>query len=221
MKKETGDHLQLLNQAIIQGRVDEARLLAEKALASGWPPLQVIEKSCLPAIEEVGRLWEAGEYFLPELIAGAEAMKAAMTILLQAALKSSGQRLSSAGRVVIGTVEGDIHDIGKNLVASMLRAASFEVIDLGADVKTEKFVETAVEEEADLIALSALLTTTMLNQKKVIEMLKSRGLRDRFKVMVGGAPVTEKYAREIGADGYGESAVQAVAVARSLVQVRR
>lgn len=220
MNQETGEHLQLLTQAIIQGRVDEARLLADKALASGPPPLQVIEKSCLPAIEEVGRLWEAGEYFLPELIAGAEAMKAAMAIL-QAALKSSGQRLSSAGRVVIGTVEGDIHDIGKNLVASMLRAASFEVIDLGADVKTEKFVETAVEEKADLIALSALLTTTMLNQKKVIEMLKSCGLRDRFKVIVGGAPVTEKYAREIGADGYGESAVQAVAVVRSLVQVRR
>lgn len=220
MKQEPNDHLQLLNQAIIQGRVDEARLRAEKALASGRLPLQIIEESCLPAIEEVGRLWEAGEYFLPELIAGAEAMKAAMAIL-QAALKFSGQTLPSAGRVVIGTVEGDIHDIGKNLVASMLRAASFEVIDLGADVKIEKFVETAVEEKADLIALSALLTTTMLNQKKVIEMLKSRGLRDRFKVMVGGAPVTEKYAREIGADGYGESAVQAVAVARSLVQVRR
>lgn len=220
MKQKTNDHLQLLNQAIIQGRVDEAGPLAEKALASGRPPLEIIEKSCLPAIEEVGRLWEAGEYFLPELIAGAEAMKAAMAVL-QAALKSAGQTMASAGRVVIGTVEGDIHDIGKNLVASMLRAASFEVIDLGADVKIEKFVETAVEEKADLIALSALLTTTMLNQKKVIEMLKSRGLRDRFKVMVGGAPVTEKYAREIGADGYGESAVQAVAVARSLVQVRR
>ncbi|MGB9906391.1 MAG: corrinoid protein [Candidatus Saccharicenans sp.] len=220
MKQETSEQLQLLTQAIIQGRVDESGPLAEKALASGRPPLEIIEKACLPAIEEVGRLWEAGEYFLPELIAGAEAMKAAMAIL-QAALKATGQTLQSAGRVVIGTVEGDIHDIGKNLVASMLRAASFEVIDLGADVKIDKFVEAAVEENADLIALSALLTTTMLNQKKVIELLKSRGLRDRFRVMVGGAPVTEKYAREIGADGYGESAVQAVAVARSLVQIRR
>ncbi|MBC7348549.1 MAG: corrinoid protein [Candidatus Aminicenantes bacterium] len=220
MKQETNEHLKLLNQAIVQGRVEEAGPQAEKALASGLPPLEIIEKACLPAIEEVGRLWEGGEYFLPELIAGAEAMKAAM-VILQAALKSAGQTLQSTGRVVIGTVEGDIHDIGKNLVASMLRAASFEVIDLGADVKIEKFVETAVEEKADLIALSALLTTTMLNQKKVIELLTSRGLRDRFKVMVGGAPVTEKYALEIGADGYGESAVQAVAVARSLVQARR
>jgi len=216
MKTETDIHLHSLSQAIIQGLVEEAGPLAEKALAAGFQPLQVIEKACLPAIEEVGRLWECGDYFLPELIAGAEAMKAAMAVL-QTAMKSSGQSLKSAGRVVIGTVEGDIHDIGKNLVASMLRAAGFEVIDLGADVKVERFVETAVEEKADLIALSALLTTTMLNQKKVMELLASRGLRERLKVMVGGAPVTEKFAREIGADGYGESAVQAVAVARALM----
>lgn len=146
-------------------------------------------------------------------------MKAAMTVL-QEALKSSGQSLKSAGRVVIGTVEGDIHDIGKNMVASMLRASGFEVIDLGADVKVERFVETAEREKADIIALSALLTTTMLNQKRVVELLVSRGLKDRFKVMVGGAPVTEKFAREIGADGYGESAVQAVSVARNLLSGR-
>lgn len=219
MKPELNKHLQDLSQAIIQGLVDEAGPLAEKALAEELPPLQVIEQACVPAIEEVGRLWEAGDYFLPELIAGAEAMKAAMAVL-QEALKSSGQSLKSAGRVVIGTVEGDIHDIGKNLVASMLRASGFEVIDLGADVKVEKFVEVAASEEADIIALSALLTTTMLNQKKVVELLVSRGLKDKFTVMVGGAPVTEKFAREIGADGYGESAVQAVSVARKLMARR-
>ncbi len=219
MKPELNKHLQDLSQAIIQGLVDEAGPLAEKALTEELPPLQVIEQACVPAIEEVGRLWEAGDYFLPELIAGAEAMKAAMAVL-QEALKSSGQSLKSAGRVVIGTVEGDIHDIGKNLVASMLRASGFEVIDLGADVKVEKFVEVAASEEADIIALSALLTTTMLNQKKVVELLVSRGLKDKFTVMVGGAPVTEKFAREIGADGYGESAVQAVSVARKLMARR-
>lgn len=210
------DVLQSLNRAIVEGRPEEAPRLAEEALAAGLQPLEIIEKACVPAIEEVGRLWEAGDYFLPELIAGAEAMKSAMAVLQQA-LKSSGQSLKSCGRVVIGTVEGDIHDIGKNLVASMLRASGFEVIDLGADVKAEKFVETAAREKADIIAMSALLTTTMLNQKKVIALLKEKGLRENFKVMVGGAPVTEKFAREIGADGYGESAVQAVAVARSLL----
>lgn len=210
------DVLQSLYRAIVEGRPEEAPRLAEEALAAGLQPLEIIEKACVPAIEEVGRLWETGDYFLPELIAGAEAMKSAMTVLQQA-LKSSGQRLKSCGRVVIGTVEGDIHDIGKNLVASMLRASRFEVIDLGADVKAEKFVETAAREKADIIAMSALLTTTMLNQKKVIALLQEKGLRENFKVMVGGAPVTEKFAREIGADGYGESAVQAVAVARSLL----
>lgn len=219
MKPELDDQLQSLNRAIIEGRPEEAGSLAEKALAAGGQPLELIEKACVPAIEEVGRLWEAGDYFLPELIAGAEAMKAAMTVL-QAALKSSGQSLKSAGRVVIGTVEGDIHDIGKNLVASMLRASGFEVVDLGADVKVEKFVEAAAEEKADIIAMSALLTTTMLNQKRVVELLVSRGLRAQVKVMVGGAPVTERYAREIGADGYGESAVQAVSVARNLMAGR-
>ncbi|MCX8160484.1 MAG: corrinoid protein [Candidatus Saccharicenans sp.] len=219
MKPELNNLLHSLKQSIIQGQVDEAGPLARKALASGLEALQVIEKACVPAIEEVGRLWEAGDYFLPELIAGAEAMKAAMTVL-QEALKSAGQSLKSAGRVIIGTVEGDIHDIGKNLVASMLRASGFEVIDLGADVKIDKFVDMAERERADIIALSALLTTTMLNQKKVVDLLVSRGLRDKIKVMVGGAPVTEKFAREIGADGYGESAVQAVSVARSLMSGR-
>ncbi|MGB9892879.1 MAG: cobalamin B12-binding domain-containing protein [Candidatus Saccharicenans sp.] len=219
MKSEVNEFLQSLNQAILQGQVEEAGPLAEKSLKAGFSPLEIIEKACVPAIKEVGRLWEEGDYFLPELIAGAEAMKAAMAVL-QSALKASGQSLKSAGRVVIGTVEGDIHDIGKNLVASMLRASNFEVIDLGADVKVEKFIEVATQEKAEIIALSALLTTTMLNQKKVIDLLLSRGLRNEFKVMVGGAPVTAHWAKEIGADGYGESAVQAVEVARRLLLSR-
>jgi trimethylamine corrinoid protein len=220
MNSEQEKILQELSQAIIQGEVKAARNLAEKSVAIGLSPLEVIQKNCVPAIEQVGRLWENGDYFLPELIAGAEAMKAAMSEL-QAALKASGQVMASAGKVVIGTIEGDIHDIGKNLVAAMLRATGFEVIDLGADVKLEKFIETALMEQADIIALSALLTTTMLNQRKLIEMLVSQGLRNRFKVMVGGAPVSERWAKEIGADGYGENAVQAVEAGRKLVNRKR
>jgi trimethylamine corrinoid protein len=216
MSSEQDKIIHELNQAIVRGEIETARNLAEKTLEFGFLPLAIIQKSCLPAIEEVGRLWEAGDYFLPELIAGAEAMKTAMSVL-QPALKVSGQTLRSSGKVVIGTVEGDIHDIGKNLVASMLRATGFEVIDLGADVKLEKFIETAVREKADIVALSALLTTTMVNQKKFIELLVSQGLRGQFKVMVGGAPVSERWARAIEADGYGESAVQAMEVARKLL----
>jgi len=217
MNIEKDKILQELNRAIVRGEIETARCLAERTLKSGFLPLATIQKSCLPAIEEVGRLWEVGDYFLPELIAGAEAMKAAMSVL-QVALKDSGQTLESSGKVVIGTVEGDIHDIGKNLVASMLRATGFEVIDLGADVKLEKFIEIALREKAEVIALSALLTTTMLNQKRFVGLLVNQNLRQEFKVIVGGAPVSERWAREIGADGYGESAVQAVELVREILK---
>jgi trimethylamine corrinoid protein len=175
----------------------------------------VIDKGYITGIQKVGQLWEEGEYFLPELITSAECMKAAMKIM-QPELEKAQIQMQSAGTVVIGTVEGDIHDIGKNLVASILSANGFDVVDLGADVKLETFIEKAEEVSADLICLSALLTTTMTGQKRLIELLKEKGLYGRYKVMVGGAPVNQKWADDIGADGYSENALTAVGAAKKL-----
>jgi trimethylamine corrinoid protein len=211
----TDDTLAKMAQAIIDGRAEDARALAEGAVAGGLDLLEVIEKGYVPGLQKVGELWEKGEYFLPELISSAESMKAAMAVL-QPELKKANVEAPVKGRVVIGTIEGDIHDIGKNLVASMLQAHGFDVQDLGADVKLERFIEKAEETGADFICLSALLTTTMLNQKKFIELLRSRNLAGRFKVLVGGAPVTQRWASEIGADGYAENAPAAVRLALRL-----
>jgi corrinoid protein of di/trimethylamine methyltransferase len=205
-----------MTQAIVDGDRIAAVALSRAALDEGVDPSESIEKGFIPGIQEVGRLWESGDYFLPELIASAEAMKAAMTIL-RPALESGRRDAFSAGKVVIGTVEGDIHDIGKNLVAALLSANGFEVLDLGADVKFPTFIDRAVEAGADLICLSALLTTTMLGQRRFLELLRERGLRDRFKVLVGGAPTSLKWAQEIGADGYGENAPAAVREAQKLL----
>lgn len=209
-----------MTQAIIEGNLEEAVSLAEEALRLGLNPAEVIERGYVPGIQKVGELWEKGEYFLPELITSAEAMKAAMAIL-EPALKQGGQASRSAGKVVIGTVEGDIHDIGKNIVASMLQASGFEVYDLGADVKLEKFAEKANEMAADVIGLSALLTTTMTGQKHFIDYLISQGLRERYKVIVGGAPVTAEWAQRIGADGYAENAVAAVRLVKQLLSPKK
>ncbi len=205
-----------MSAAIVAGDRDEARRLAEDALRSGFDLIEVVEQGYLPGIQKVGELWEQGEYFLPELISSAEAMKAAMAVL-EPALNRQGSGAVMGGKVVIGTVEGDIHDIGKNLVASMLQAGGFEVFDLGADVKMERFIDKAEEVGAALICLSALLTTTMMNQRRLIGLLRDKGLRDKYKVLVGGAPATRKWAEEIGADGYAENAVAAVKLAKALV----
>jgi corrinoid protein of di/trimethylamine methyltransferase len=205
-----------MSEAIVAGDRDAALHLAEEALRSGLDLLEVVEKGYVPGIQKVGELWEQGEYFLPELISSAEAMKAAMAVL-EPGLNRLGAGAAVGGKAVIGTVEGDIHDIGKNLVASMLQAGGFEVFDLGADVKMERFIDKAEEVGADLICLSALLTTTMMNQRRLIGLLRDRGLRDRYKVLVGGAPATRTWAEEIGADGYAENAVAAVKLAKSLV----
>jgi len=210
------DMLAKMAQAIIDGRRDDASSLAADAVAGGLDLLEVIEKGYLPGIRRVGELWEKGEYFLPELISSAEGMKAAM-VVLEPALRAARIDAPVKGRVVIGTVEGDIHDIGKNLVAAMLQANGFDVHDLGASVKLERFIEKAEEVSADFVCLSALLTTTMLNQRKFLELVKARGLKDRFKFLVGGAPVTERWASEIGADGYAESATSAVRLAQRLM----
>lgn len=209
------DLLRSMKEDIVAGDRAGAASLAAEAVRSGLDLPEVIEKGCIPGIKRVGELWEQGEYFLPELIASAEAMKAAMAVL-EPELHRKKIRARTGGKLVIGTVEGDIHDIGKNLVASMLQAAGFEVFDLGADVKLERFIEQAEAVGAETICLSALLTTTMSNQKRFIGLLRDKGLRAKYKVLVGGAPASRKWADEIGADGYAENAVAAVRLVKSL-----
>ncbi len=208
--------LKKIERAIVEGNREEAEALARDAIKQKLDLNEVIDKGYVPGIQKVGDLWEKGEYFLPELITSAECMKAAMRVL-KPELEKAQISSKSKGKVVIGTVEGDIHDIGKNLVASMLAANGFQVVDLGADVKLEKFIESAEAENADFICLSALLTTTMLGQKKVIEILKEKNLAGRYKVLVGGAPVNQKWADDIGAEGYGENAMIAVKIAKKLI----
>lgn len=203
-------------QAVIDGDNEEAMALAQQALDRGIDPLEAINKGFSAGMDVVGELYSSGEYFLPDLILGGEAMKAALTVL-EPALKASGQARQVLGKVVLGTVKGDIHEIGKSLVGSMLSAGGFEVYDLGIDVPTEAFVAKSREYNADIVALSALLTTTMLHQRDVIEHLTEAGLRDRVRVMVGGSPVTQDWADQIGADGFAEDAAGAVVVARRLV----
>lgn len=204
-----------MREAVVSGDKLRARSLAEEALGLGIDPTRIMEKGYIPGIQKVGDLWEQGEYFLPELITSAACMKEAMEVL-RPALLQGGRATSPEGAVVIGTVEGDIHDIGKNLVAAMLQANGFEVHDLGADVKLERFIAEAEEKNADIICLSALLTTTMLNQKRLIALLADKGLRDRYGVLVGGAPVTRAWADQIGADGFGANAPDAVRAAKAI-----
>ncbi len=203
-------------QAIIDGDPDEAEALAHKALELGIDPLEAINKGFTPGINKVGDLFASGEYFLPDLVIGGEAMKAAVAVLEPELARRQEER-QVLGKVVIGTVEGDIHEIGKTLVATMLAANGFQVKDVGVDVAAEDFVKAAQEMGANLVGLSALLTTTMLNQRKVIEALEKAGIRDQVKIMVGGAPVTSQWATEIGADGYAEDAIGSVALAKRLV----
>jgi len=207
--------LQKLYDAVLNGDQKTAVAVTQEALAEGIAPLELITKYMIPAMDEVGRRFECEEYFVPELLLSARAMKGALE-LLRPLLAASGAQ--PAGRVVIGTVKGDLHDIGKNLVASMLEGGGFEVIDLGADVAPEKFIQAVQEKVAQIVALSALLTVTMPSMRKTIDALREAGVRDKVKVMVGGAPVTPQFAREIGADGYGENATAAVALARQFVQ---
>jgi corrinoid protein of di/trimethylamine methyltransferase len=205
-------------QAVIDGEAEDAEALAQQALDEGVDPLEAINKGFTAGMDVVGELYSTGEYFLPDLIMGGEAMKAALAVL-EPALKAAGQAREVLGKVVLGTVKGDIHEIGKSLVGSMLSANGFEVYDLGIDVESEAFVAKAREYDADIVALSALLTTTMLHQRDVIEHLSEAGLRDRVKVMVGGSPVTPDWADRIGADGFAEDAASAVVVAKRLMGV--
>jgi corrinoid protein of di/trimethylamine methyltransferase len=205
------------HQAVLDGDTDGARTLAGQALAEGRDLLETIERGFSAGIREAGSRWEQGVYFLPELAFSAEAMKAAMEIL-HPALGSRAAAGGSKGVVVIGTVQGDIHDIGKTLVATLLAANGFEVVDLGADVSCTRFVDAATEHDAAFVCMSALLTTTMSGQKQVIELLSERGLRDRVRVIVGGAPTSPGWARDIGADGHAASAAAAPGVLAAMLE---
>lgn len=206
--------LSKLYEAVLNGDAKTAAAVTREALQDGVSPIELVNRYMIPAMDEVGRRYEAEEYFVPELLLAARAMKASMD-LIRPLLAASGTE--PAGRVVIGTVKGDLHDIGKNLVAALLEGGGFEVTDLGVDVAPERFAQAVQEKQANIVCLSALLTVTMPAMRTTIETLEKAGLRDRVKVLVGGAPVTQKYADEIGADGYGENASVAVNLARRLV----
>lgn len=203
-----------LYEAILNGDAKKAHAVTQAAIEAGAAPMDLITGSMVPAMDEVGRLFETEEYFVPELLLAGRAMKSAMEIL-RPLMVTSGEKLST--RVVIGTVKGDMHDIGKNLVASMLEGSGFEVFDLGADVAPEKFASAVEEHTPQVVCLSALLTVTMPAMKTTIDVLQTAGLRTRVKVLIGGAPVTGQYAKEIGADGYSESASGAVSLVRQIV----
>lgn len=195
--------------------VEGIKNVINKALESGLDPLQLIEK-LTEEIRTIGDLFEKNQIFLTELMLAAESMKIAIS-LVEPKIRQNEQKRSFIGKVLIGTVEGDIHDIGKNIVATLLSVNGFEVIDLGVDVPTSRFIQKAKEIKPDIIAISALLTATMPKMKEVIDALKKEGLRNKVKVIVGGAPVTERWAMEIGADAYGANAVEAVKVAKKLL----
>ncbi|PWH14381.1 MAG: cobalamin-binding protein [Anaerolineae bacterium] len=208
------DLFDAMRQSIIDGDPEQAAALVQQAIAQGLDPLVALNQGFVPGVNYVGEQFAQGEMFLPELVVAGEAMKAAVAVLEPEFAKRGTER-QILGKVVIGTIEGDIHEIGKTLVATMLSASGFQVYDLGVDVPVMTFVEKAREVNADIIAISALLTTTMVRQKDVIEALQDSNVS--AKVMVGGAPVTQGWAQEIGAHGYSEDAVGAVAVAKRLM----
>ena len=203
-------------QCIIEGEKETAVELAQKSIELGIPPLDAITKGFVEGVNYIGDLFGKGEAFLPELVMSGEAMKAAVAVLEPELIKL-GEAREMLGRVVLATVEGDIHEIGKTLVGTMLSASGFEVFDLGVDQSAEKIIGKALEVDAQLIGMSALLTTTMVRQREVIEELDKEGLRPRIKVMVGGAPITRDWSEKIKADGTSEDAIGAVQLAKKLV----
>ncbi len=202
--------------SIINLDEEKAIELASKAIKENLNLVDVIEKGYAAGIRRVGELWEEGEFFLPELMRGAQIMQNCLDLIIPH-LKKGAEEVSK-GKVVLATIEGDIHSIGKTIVGTMLRAYGYEVYDLGADVPAEKIVDTAIEKSANIIGVSALLTTTMFGQKKIIDILKERNLLDRFKVILGGAPVTNAWVAECNADGFAENAIDAVKLVRSLLE---
>ena len=213
-RKEFVAELKQLYEAILKGDAGLATSVVKEALDQGTDPEKLVYENMVPAMDEVGRRFENNEYFVPELLISARAMKAALGII-QPLLVSKGAK--PAGSVVIGTVAGDLHDIGKNLVAAIMEGGGFRIHDLGVDVTVEEFLAAVKEHQPDIVAMSALLTTTMSVMKNVVEALKQNGLRDGTKVLIGGAPVTQQFAEEIGADGYSDNAAGAVREARAWV----
>ena len=203
--------LKPLREAIISGDAKTAKAATEAALAAGVEPMKLVQEYMMPAMAEVGRRFECNDYFVPELLLAARAMKTALE-LVRPLLAASGAK--AATRVAVGTVKGDLHDIGKNLVAAMLEGGGYEVIDLGVNVSPEQFIAAVKEKGANIVAMSALLTTTMPAMKTIVDAFKRAGVRGQVKILVGGAPITQKYADEIGADGYSESAAGVVGIAK-------
>ena len=214
----TDELFQKMSQSILDGDSDAAAALAKQAIESGIDPLEAISKGFVVGVNQVGESFACGQAFLPELVMAGEAMKAAVATL-EPEMQKRGTSRQVYGKVVLATVEGDIHEIGKTLVGTMLSASGFQVYDLGVDVATAKIIEKVKEVDADLVGLSALLTTTMVKQKEVIDELDKLGLRKKVKVMVGGAPVTKDWVQKIEADGYSEDAIGAVGLAKRLVGI--
>lgn len=206
--------LQNIFNGILEGDRETVRSNVQQAIDAKMAPAVILNDGMVSAMAEVGKRFEEGEYYVPELLIAARAMKTGL-VLLKPLLQLA--KVKAAGKVAAGTVKGDLHDIGKNLVCMMLEGAGFEIMDLGTDVSPEKFVDAVQNGKADIIAMSALLTTTMPNMQTTIEALKTAGLRNQAKVIIGGAPVTDSYARQIGADGYAADASRAVALAKSLL----
>ncbi|HEY5627444.1 MAG TPA: corrinoid protein [Nitrospira sp.] len=204
-----------LAEAVIDGEPEVAEALAAEALERGLDPLECINEGLMVGIKEVGERFSCGEFYLPELIIGADVMRKALDVLEPALL--GDQKREVVGRVVIGTVKGDLHEIGKTLVGTMLAANGFKVIDIGVDRSAEDFIAAIRETDAELVGASALLTTTMMQQRLLVEAITEAGLRDKVKIMLGGAPVTESFAKEVGADGFAEDAISAIDLAFRLV----
>ena len=206
--------LQKLSEGVLEGDEDQVLEWTEKAIAAGMDPLVVINDGLTKGIKAVGVLFNSGKYFLPDLLLGAKAMDVGIKAL---APLMAGQHREFMGKVLMGTVQGDLHEIGKNIVSMMLKTAGFEVLDLGIDVPARKFIEKTLEFQPDIIGISALLTTTIGRQKEIIELLEEEGLRKKVKVMIGGAPINQNWADTIGADGYAEDATVAVDVAKKML----
>ena len=204
-----------LYEAILNGDAKAALMHTKAALEKGADPEAIVSEAMIGAMDEVGKRFECNEYFVPELMISARAMKGALELVRPILVQKGAKPI---GKVVVGTVKGDLHDIGKNLVASMLEGGGFEVIDLGTNVTPEQFVAAVKEKNAQIVGLSALLTTTMPSMKGTVDAFKKAGMREQVKIMIGGAPITQEYADEIGADGYGENARSAVTLARKLVK---
>jgi 5-methyltetrahydrofolate--homocysteine methyltransferase len=210
------ERLEDIYEGILDGDRDAVTEGVQQALDDGVSPEKILKEGLIAAMGEVGRLYEEGEYFVPEMLIAARAMQAGLQLLKPHLVDTD---IKPTGKVVIGTVQGDLHDIGKNLVAMMMEGAGFEIVDLGTDVAASEFVKAVTENDANIVALSALLTTTMPQQQSVIDALVEAGMRDQVKVLVGGAPVTADYATKIGADGYAPDAGQAAQLAKKLTGV--